>query len=692
MIHLRERKTFRLNMKEKKKKARIVITISLIIGFFALFTATLIKIQVVDGALYLAKINSVSEKAVVIKAARGEILDRNGNPLVTNRQGNSIVFESAYFPPASSIELRVEIIDALIKLFEANSVPWIDNLPLVLEPGGGIAFAPDRDSDITRMKSKDMLNLNDYATAQNCFDELVKRYKLEKYALPEAMKIASVCYEMKRLIFNTSNPYTFALDVPGELVAKVKENSTFYKGVDVIIEPYREYTDGTLAPHILGMVGAISAEEYAKLKSEGYDLNDEIGKNGIESAMEKELRGVDGVKTVITDSEGNATTEITTPPIQGNTVILTLDVNLQRVAQDALKQVLTTMDTPVPSAGAVIVINCNTGEILASASYPTYDISTYSENYNELSKAKGAPLWNRALLSTYEAGSTMKPAVAIAGLEEGLITKNSTFYCSGTYNYLDVTFKCEQRHVNRNVGVVNAIKESCNTFFYDLGRRLQITKMNQYRTMLGLGQKTGVELNEAAGNLDSPEYRASINQPWRDGYTIQSAVGQANNLFTPIQLANYCAAIANGGTLYQPHFVRSVRTYDYSGTVLNKEAVIKWETGFSKNTLDIVKEGMLLVGTEGYCRTAFAKLPVTAAAKTGTSQVIRDINGASRKVNNGELISYAPGDKPEIAIALVAEGFLGGTRAAPMAAMIYDYYFSNTGKAESPQMENILLG
>lgn len=681
-----------MRAREKNKKTRIAITVSLIIGLFALFTVTLIKIQLIDGEFYLAKINSVSEKSVVIKAARGEILDRNGNPLVTNRQGNSIVFESAYFPPASSIELRVEIIDALINLFEMNDVPWIDNLPLVIGPDGGIAFAPGRESDIVKMKSKDLLNLNDYATAQNCFDELVKRYKLEHYDLPQARKIASVCYEMKRLIFNTSNPYTFAQDVPGDLVAKIKENNTFYKGVDVVIEPYREYTDGTLAPHILGMVGAINADEYEKLKSEGYGLNDEIGKNGIESAMEKDLRGVDGVKTVTRDGEGLPTTKITTPPIQGNTVVLTIDAKLQQAAQEALQELLTATSTPVPSAGAVIVINCNTGEILASASYPTYDISTYSENYNKLSKIEGAPLWNRALLSTYEAGSTLKPSVAIAGLEEKLISRNSSFYCSGSYKYLDRTFKCEQRHANRNVSVVNAIKESCNTFFYELGRKLGITRMNQYRNMLGLGQKTGVELNEATGNIDSPEYRASIDQPWRDGYTIQSAVGQANNLFTPVQLANYCAAIANGGTLYQPHFVRSVRTHDYSSTVLNNETIVKWETGFSKTTIDIVKEGMLLVGTEGYCRRAFANLPVTAAAKTGTSQVIREINGVSQKINHGLLISYAPGDKPEIAVALVAEGFLSGTRAAPITARIYDYYFSNTGKAASPQTENILLG
>jgi len=677
---------------DKKRKMREIITIVIVLGFFAAFAAVLAKIQVVDGKTYAAKVNSVSEKTVIIKAARGEILDRNGNPLITNRQGNSIVFESANFPSADTVEQRVEIIDGLIKLFEANKVPWIDNLPLVFDTAGNIVFAEKRESDIAAMKSKDLLNLNDYASAQNCFDALVQRYKLEDYPAQEARKIASVCYEMKRLAFSISNPYTFAEDVPVDTVAKIKENSSFFKGVEVEIVPYRQYADGSLAPHILGMVGAINPEEYETLKDKGYGINDTVGKNGIESVMENELRGTDGVKTVTTDRDGTTTSEITTPPVQGNTIILTIDAKLQKVAQDALKQVLTAEKTPVPSAGAVIVMNCNTGEILASASYPNYDISAYSKNFSELANATGSPLWNRALMSTYEAGSTMKPSVAIAGLEEGTITKSTVNYCSGSYEFEGTVFKCEQFHANRNLTVVSALKESCNIFFYDLGRKLGITKMDQYRTILGLGQKTGVELSEAAGNLDSPEYRASIGQTWMDGFTVQSAIGQAGNLFTPVQLVNYCAAIANDGILYQPHFIKSIKSSDYSKTVLDKETVVKWETGFGKNSIDIVKEGMLLVGTEGYCRLAFAKLPVKAAAKTGTSQVIREVNGSQTKVNNGIIISYAPGDKPEIAVAAVAEGFSGGTKVAPVAAMIYDYYFSKTANSASPQTENTLLG
>ncbi len=679
-------------VKERKISAREIVTVVSIFAFFASFIAVLVNLQIVQGEAYADKVNSVSSQTVKIKAARGEILDRNGNPLITNRQGNSIIFDSANFPAASVIEQRVEIIAGLIKLFEANGVPWKDNLPLVFTPEGQIAFAENRESDIANMKSKDMLNLNDYATAQHCFNALIERYKLEQYTPQEARKIASVCYEMKRLVFSIPNPYTFAEDVPGELVAKIKENSAFYRGVEVEIVPYRQYADGTLAPHVLGMIGAINREEYEKLKDSGYGINDTIGKNGIEGALESELRGTDGVKTVTTDSEGKTTAEITTPPVQGNAVILTIDAKIQKIAQDTLKKVLTETSTPVPSAGAVVVLNCNTGEILASASYPTYDISTYSKKFAELSKATGSPLWDRALQNAYEAGSTMKLGLAITGLEEGIITRDTHRYCNGRYELEGSVFVCKQSHPNRNLSVVTAIKDSCNTFFYDLGNKLGISTINRYRTMFGLGQKTGVEIGDAAGNLDSPEYRLSIGQKWFDGYTVQSAIGEAENYFTPIQLANYCSVIANGGTLYQPHFVRSVKSYDFSKTILDKEAVVKWETGFSKNSFDIVHEGMRLIGTSGASAIAFSKLPFQVAAKTGTSQISRNINGVPTITNDGIYVCFAPYDKPELAVALVGEGFRLSAPLANVVKDVFEYYFSNTAKAAPPQAENTLLG
>ena len=218
-----------------------------------------------------------------------------------------------------------------------------------------------------------------------------------------------------------------------------------------------------------------------------------------------------------------------------------------------------------------------------------------------------------------------------------------------------------------------------------------IEKMNEYRTLLGLGSKTGCELGEATGVLDSPEYRASLNQAWLPGYTVQSAIGQAGNLFTPIQLANYCATIANGGTRYKTHFVKSIKSYDYSKTVLEKNAEVTCETGISAKTLDIVKRGMLEVGTTGYCAKYFAGLPVKVAAKTGTSQEIRKIDGVSVKINNGFLIAFAPYDNPEIAVAAVGEGMTSGVFVAPIVADIVEYYFGQSDAMDSYQTENTLI-
>jgi len=680
-------------MHVKITSKRRIISLCIVLAFFVFFAFDLVKLQIIDGAEYDAASSSVSAKTATISAPRGEIVDCNGKPLVYNDQGYSIIFDSAYFPKDN--ESRNQIIIRLVRLFESNSLEWIDNLPLVFDANGSITFKEDSEKLIEEMKSPDMLNLNEYATAQNCFDALIKKFDLQQYTPEEARKIASVRYEMIRIYFRISNPYTFAHNVPDEIVSKIKENGNFYQGVDVQVVPIRKYTDGTLAPHILGRIGAIDADEYKDKKNDGYKITDYIGKSGIELAMEDYLKGTDGEATVYTDEEGNNSTEVTIEPIKGGTVVLTIDAGLQKVAQDSLEAALLdyagTKGNMVENAGAVVVLSCKDSSILACASYPTYDISTYSENAGALNTASGSPLWNRALLSTYATGSTMKPSVAIAALEEGIIDEEFTFYCSGSYTYLGQHFKCEQSHDSRFVDVVHAIDESCNTFFYEVGKMLGIEKMNEYRTLFGLGAKTGCELGEATGVLDSPEYRASLNQKWLPGYTVQSAIGQAGNLFSPIQLANYCAAVANGGTRYQTHFVKSVKSYDYSKTIFENEPVVLSETGISAETLETVKQGMLEVGTTGYCSSYFAGLPVKVAAKTGTSQEIRKIDGISVKINNGFLIAFAPYENPEIAVAVVGEGMTSGAFVAPVVADIVDYYYGQSDAMDSYQPENTLI-
>ena len=558
-----------------------------------------------------------------------------------------------------------------------------------------VQFKENSEKLVKEMKSTDMLDLNEYATAENCFLELVDDYGLQGYSKEDARKIASVCYELRRIFFKIGTPYTFAEDVPDEIVANVKENGDFYKGVDVRVDPVRKYADGTLAPHILGRIGAIDADEYKEKKENGYKITDYIGKSGIEFAMEEYLKGTDGEATVYTDEHGNNTTQVTLEPKQGNTIVLTIDSQMQKVAQKALEKALLNYagkkGNMVENAGAVVVLSCKDSSILACATYPTYDISTYSENAAALNTAAGSPLWNRALLSTYATGSTMKPSVAIAALEEGLINEDYTVYCSGSYTYLGQKFKCEQSHATRFVNVVNAIDESCNTFFYEVGKNLGIEKMNEYRTLFGLGSKTGCELGEATGVLDSPEYRASLNQKWLPGYTVQSAIGQAGNLFSPIQLANYCAAVANGGTRYKTHFVKSIKSHDYSETILENKPEIVAQTGVSNKTLETVRRGMLEVGTTGYCSSYFEHLPVKVAAKTGTSQEIRKIGNASVKINNGFLIAFAPYENPEIAIAVVGEGMTSGAFVAPVVADIVDYYYGQSDALDTYQPENTLI-
>ena len=370
-------------MREKTTKTRRVAVVCIVIFLFGLLAADLVKIQIIDGKEYARIVSSVSSRTAPILAARGEILDSDGNRLVYNEQGYSVVFDGAYFPPEKEQDSRNDIIISLIRMFEARKLEWRNDLPLEMKDGK-VAYIEGSDALIKEMKSREMLNLNDYATAQNCFDALVKQFSLESYEKNDALKVASVLYGMMRIGFGNGISYTFADDVPEETVSAIMENSVFFRGVDAQVVPVRTFADGTIAPHIIGMTGAIDAEEYADLKSKGYRMDAYVGKSGIESAMESYLKGTDGTRTIFTDEEGNRNSEITEEPVQGNTVVLTIQSGMQKVAQNALREALEDysgkIGNMVPNAGAVVVLSCRDSAVLASATYPTYDISTYAEN------------------------------------------------------------------------------------------------------------------------------------------------------------------------------------------------------------------------------------------------------------------------------------------------------------------------
>ncbi|MDR2687173.1 MAG: hypothetical protein LBB75_05415, partial [Oscillospiraceae bacterium] len=493
--------------------------------------------------------------------------------------------------------------------------------------------------------------------------------------------------------------YTFAKDVSEHLKALVRENSAFYKGVQTEVAPVRTYTDGTVAPDVLGRVAAINREDYDAHRGEGYRLTDEFGASGLERYAEPWLRGARGVKTVTIDNEtGEAAEENTQAARQGQTVVTTLDSGLQQLIEEKFPQHLTEMKAKrhpgVPPAGAVVVLDARTCEVLACVSVPGYDISQYQMNLVELNGDSSAPLWNRALQGTYEPGSTIKVSVALAALQEGLINEAYSYRCTGAYPFLGHVFHCPQvyLHKGRPVNVVRALVDSCNSFFFEMGRRLGYEKVNEYRLAMGLGRATGVELPEQLGVMDSEERRVSIGQQWYAGYNLQTAIGQGN-LFTPMQLAVYASTIANSGVRRRAHFIQSIREPGTNALIEAFPPEVLGDTGVGKEAYDVVRKAMLELGTgDTTAGRYFRDLPVQVAGKTGTSQVVRVINGKSQEVTNGLFISFAPFDSPEIVVVAVGEGCNSSEPVIPTVRDIYQYYFGSLSEMEKTQRENVPLG
>ena len=434
----------------KIRATAFVVAILLVIS---IFIADLFRIQVINADEYASKNIYLSSATTKIDALRGEILDTNGTPLVYNESSNTVYIDASYFPKASNMEERNEIILSLIKLFDRNGVEYNSTLPIELA-GTVIVFTENNKNDKNKLFAKDYLNLNRYATAQNVFDALCEYYSLENMSVADAIKVASVHFAMVKADFSKNNPFTIAEDVPDEVILIIKEQSRFYKGIETRIDTERAYYDGTIAPHIIGYYDYLNAEEYSSvnekykesLKDEtlteedkenlslrAYKMTDKIGKFGIESALESELRGTRGVATTVTNADGTKNTTVTTAPVNGNNVILTIDGDFQKDVQKILQSKInsTKENDNITSAGSIVVMDVSDFSVLACATYPTYNLETYKENYSKLNADKTSPLWNRALRSTYAPGSTMKPIVSVAGLEEGIITSNTTIKCTG---------------------------------------------------------------------------------------------------------------------------------------------------------------------------------------------------------------------------------------------------------------------
>lgn len=631
-----------------------------------------------------------------IPAERGEILDRYGRPLVTNKAIYNLKID--YAPWDRTVQN--ETILALIRLCNSMGIEQDDTLPLRFDLP---QFNENWSGDVRSSSFKSYLNSNKIDLDISAH-ELVALLR-EKYSVPEewgyadARAVIGVRYGMDRASFSTVSPYTFATDIPVELIAAIADRRNEFAGVRAETNYVRSYQT-SYAAHILGRVGPIFQNEYESYKQKGYSLSDRVGKDGAEQAFESYLRGVNGSVRLAIDGEGRVVEVLSyKPPQAGSNVILTLDLALQKATEDALATQIESMreaaknDPNKPQdvgGGAAIAIDVRTGEILSMASYPTYDISRYSELYNDLIADPHNPIFNRALSGIYSPGSVFKMVTSVAGLESGAIDRDTVITCTGRYTYYKLyqptCWIWASRVTHGNETVVSALRDSCNIFFYETGRRVGISTLSKYALAFGLGSYTGVELaGESRGWVASPDNMKALRKTsWVDGDTLQAAIGQSINLFTPLQICNYIATLSNGGTRYNCHMLKYAVSSDYSSIVAATQSVVVEKVNMSEQTYKTVMEGMLEVTENGTASAVFKNYEIHVGGKTGSVQVP---DGTANSV----FCAFAPYDNPEIAVVVIVEHGGSGNSIAPVALNIFKAYFANSVEVSGRDGDGLLL-
>ena len=646
---------------------------------------------------------------VTVNAARGQIYDRNGVPLVTNKYVYNLVLDDQTLP-ANDYDRNKEL---LMLLFVFHNSDEADKRAEQMYPFIGTypdySYHPDVTKDTTMryrlvrrmaaneleddVKTHTVAALEEHY-AQNPDDfpteETVIKYFMHKYGLDEQTKdqnlytdaqidaLLRLYYDMECNNFGGLNPYTFASDVSLSLMTLIKEQAI--PGVTFAYTIERNYEYPGYASHILGNIGQIYAEDWEYYKNLGYNMNDLVGISGCEYAFESYLRGTSGTKVLEFDAKGNLVNEyFESMPVAGKDVYLTIDINLQIAAEDGLAENIQYIRDRGLSkdcqSGSLVAMQPNTGEVLAIASYPTFDLTTYNLDYSDLYADPAQPLLNRALQGLYAPGSTFKLGMVVAGMQEGVVDASTELFCNKKYTYYSgYQPECTGRH--GYINAANAICVSCNCYFYDLGRQLGITRMNQYCDFYGLGQKTGIELYEEIGILAGEGYREQNGlATWQPGDTIAAAIGQSDNTFTPIQIASYVCTVLNGGTRYSTHLLGSVNTYFTNETVNLVEPKIISELDIRKDTLDTVMHGMKLMVENSQTVSHFMRnVPVTVGGKTGTAQI------GGNQTDNALFVCAAPYNNPEIVISVVLEKGAGGTYSSLSAARVLEAYYANTNE------------
>lgn len=653
-------------------KRRVIALLVFFGAFLLLFAAVLYDAQILHGGENRAKSISSNAASETVTASRGIITDRNGKVLVSNRLAYTLVFDRSGFDDDAALNAAIL---RLVQLCEETGTGWNDTLPIG-RVGNFLRYSNARSETFDKFIEKNELTSG--ASGRQLLSELRELYHVdESLSEREARLIVGVRYEL-----HSRDSYTFAEDVSTEVLSLITDGR--YEGVTIRTASARVYNTA-LAAHILGTIGPIWQEEwssnedtgYVGYADKGYSMNDLVGKDGVEKAFESYLRGTDGRRLITTDETGKITGELyTREPQPGGTVALTLDIDLQADVEAALAETISGMIDKDSNerGGAAAVVSVGTGEVLALASYPTYDLSTFNEDYDELVNDQRLPMFNRATQGIYAPGSTFKMVTAVAALESGIITPSSIIQDRGIYTYYkDPQPMCwiysQTGSTHGRINVSQAITDSCNYFFYEVGRLTGIRTLDSYASQFGLGQSTGIEIGDSSGVLASPEWAESHDQEWTDGQTITAAIGQSYNLFTPLQLANYVATLVGGGDHYQAHLLKNVKAYDNSRLLYMYGDKPMNTVEISDSTLSAVTRGMHELTVSGSVAYAFENCVVSAGAKTGSAQVGTDIA-------NGVFVAYAPYEKPEIAVAIVIEKGGSGAALANTAVEIINSWFS----------------
>ena len=725
-------------MEGKQFHIRTLVVAGLLAVLLLIFAGALYNLQIVKGEEFRAASTVKIANVETVEAARGEIVDRYGRSLVGNRATYEITLNTSIMGKEAE---RNAILLELIHICQDNGITWTDTLsiskdapftytsdsPLVYtDKEGKLRFnylgalldalplgskiLPERWRQEDLDAASSMADLGSGLTAEEVIDGLREYFLIdESLSDADARALIGVLYEVNlRSKDIRQTEYIFAQDVNIDAISAIKERSL--TGVTVSATTVRQYNT-TSAAHLLGRVAAIQSENWANYKDKGYNMNDKVGIGGVEAAFEDYLRGESGTliqelstsgKVVSETWKVDAQTGETLEPKPGDNVMLTLDLRLQEKVEEILANTIETIDSEDTQGGAVVVQDVNDGSILAMASYPTFDLSTvYSstENYQKVADDPLKPFNNRATKGTYPPGSTFKPLVAIAALEEGLVTPTEKIRDTGYfqlpeeehYPYGDWHPQCwyyrQYRQTHGQENLADALRDSCNIYFFTIGHRLGIERVEQYAYDFGLGQTTGLELGEEKGWVAGPETSAALNMEWYGGNLLNAVIGQDNNMVTPIQLTNYISTLVNGGNRYATHLLKTVKSSDYSSTVYEYEPRLVETLDLDPKNVEAVKKGMWEVANdpESSSSVYFKDLPVEVGAKTGSAQVASNVEA------NALFACFAPYDDPQIAISMVVERGASGSKLAQATAEIVKYYFSAEHTMEVVGTENTLL-